>query len=465
MEKRVIKIEVFPAGFPSLPKAITKKKVAAYARVSTSSEEQLNSVDAQKSYYENLIINNPEWTYAGLYADEGISGLSSVKRESFNRMIKDALNGEIDLIITKSLSRFARNTVDTLTYIRKLKEKGVAVYFEKEDINTMDAKGEFMITLLSSMAQEEARSISENVKWGMRKRMADGKYYVPYSQFLGYKKGYETLEIVPQEAWIVRYIYYLFVCGKSPYYIVARLTELGIPSPSGLSKWRPKTVENILSNEKYCGNALLQKKYVVDYLTKKEIKNNGELPQYFVENGHPPIVDVDVWNEVQNIRQKRNIYLPTNPLSQKLFCSNCGRNYLRKIRHDLVYKDNPAAFYECKGRYAKEGKCKNSVFYEPELKELFSTAVLQLFDKHRSSVRKMLNTAFKDYQIDRRIRFPLESILSPSANTKLPQGSLEILISKAAANPDNSITFEMLNGEVFTVQGQHRTPKRRVVSG
>ena len=289
--------------------------------------------------------------------------------------------------------------------------------------------------------------------------MADGKYYVPYSNFLGYKKGSESLEIVPQEAWIIRYIYYLFICGKSPYYITARLNELAIPSPSGLSKWRPKTVDSILNNEKYCGNALLQKKYVVDYLTKKEIKNKGELPQFFVENGHSPIIDVDVWKEVQSIRQQRNITVPTYPLSQKLFCSKCGRNYKRRIRHDLSYKDNPAAFYECKGRYVKEGKCKNSVFYEQELKELFSTAVLQLFHKHRSSVQKVLNTALKECRIDCRIRFPRESTLWLTTYSNLPQGCLEILVSKAVANPDNSITFEMLNGEMFTVQGQHRTPK------
>lgn len=190
---------------PQISKRPAFKRVAAYARVSTSSEEQLNSVEAQKSYYKEYIDRHKEWVFAGLYTDEGISGLSYLRREGFNLMINDAYAGKIDLIVTKSISRFARNTVDTLTHIRKLKEKGIAVYFEKEDINTLDAKGEFMITLLSSMAQEESRSISDNVKWGYRKRMADGKYHVAYSRFLGYTKGNTTLEIDEKEAEIARY--------------------------------------------------------------------------------------------------------------------------------------------------------------------------------------------------------------------------------------------------------------------
>lgn len=257
MEERIItRVEHIPA----LPKRLAlseRKRVAAYARVSTSSDEQLNSIDAQKSYYKEYIRKHKDWIYVGLFADEGISGLSHFKRTEFNRMIADAESGHIDMIITKSISRFARNTVDTLTYIRRLKGKGVAVYFEKEDINTLDAKGEFIITLLSSMAQEESRSISENVKWGIRKRMADGIYHLPYSRFLGYEKRESTLAIVPGEAAAIRYIYYLFLAGKTAKYIATLLTESNISTPAGLKAWHPSVVVSILKNEKYCGNALL----------------------------------------------------------------------------------------------------------------------------------------------------------------------------------------------------------------
>ena len=256
---------------------IGAKESSTYARVSTSLDEQLNSIDAQKSYYKEYIGKHQNWIHVGLFADEGISGLSHFKRTEFNRMIADAESGHIDMIITKSISRFARNTVDTLTYIRRLKGKGVAVYFEKEDINTLDAKGEFIITLLSSMAQEESRSISENVKWGIRKRMSDGIYHLPYSRFLGYEKRESTLAIVPGEAAAIRYIYYLFLVGKTARYIASLLTESNISTPAGLKTWHPSVVVSILKNEKYFGNALLQKAYISDFLTKKAKKNQGRV--------------------------------------------------------------------------------------------------------------------------------------------------------------------------------------------
>ena len=204
MAERIVTVIQPRLLLPSLSQESGKQRVAAYARVSTDSDEQMGSVEAQKDYFEKLIQKRPDWEFAGIYADEGISGTSLNRREAFNRMVADALDGKIDLIITKSLSRFARNTVDTLNTIRKLKIAGVGVYFEKEDINTLDSKGEFLITLMSSLAEEESRSISENVKWGQRKRFADGKYSVPYKHFLGYRKGTDgTMEIVPEETKVV----------------------------------------------------------------------------------------------------------------------------------------------------------------------------------------------------------------------------------------------------------------------
>lgn len=272
--------------------ARTRRRVAGYARVSTDSDEQFTSYEAQVDYYTQYIKNNPEWEFVKVYTDEGISGTNTKKREGFNQMVADAISGKIDLIITKSVSRFARNTVDSLTTIRKLKEKGVEVFFEKENIWTFDSKGELLLTIMSSLAQEESRSISENITWGKRKQFADGKVSLPYKQFLGYRKGANGLpEIVPEEAETVRLIYRMFMEGKSQSYIARYLMDNNIPSPSGKKTWQVSTVESILTNEKYKGDARLQKTFTTDYLTKKMKVNEGEVPQYYVENSHPAIID------------------------------------------------------------------------------------------------------------------------------------------------------------------------------
>lgn len=235
-----------------------KRRVAGYARVSTDSEEQQTSYAAQVSYYTDYIKSRSDWEFVSVYTDEGISATNTKHRDGFNAMIADALDGKIDLIVTKSVSRFARNTVDSLTTVRKLKEKGVEVYFQKENIYTLDSKGELLITIMSSLAQEESRSISENVTWGQRKRMADGKVSIPYGRFLGYRKGENGLpEIVPEEAETVRLIYRSFMEGLSYYKIAQLLMRKGIPAPGGGTKWYGRTVESILTNEKYKGSALL----------------------------------------------------------------------------------------------------------------------------------------------------------------------------------------------------------------
>lgn len=258
--------------------AVTMKRVAAYARISTDNDEQLSSYEAQVDCYTNHIKSNPAWAFVEVYTDEGISATSIKKREGFNRMIVDALSGKIDLIITKSVSRFARNTVDTLTTVRQLKEKGVEVYFGKENIYTLDSKGELLITIMSSLAQEESRSISENVTWGIHKRFADGKVSLPYKQFLGYEKGDDGLpKIVEKEAVVIRMIYKLFLEGKTTSGIAKHLTKSKIPTPGGKEVWQQSTVLSILQNEKYKGDAILQKSFTVDFLTKKKKINEGEI--------------------------------------------------------------------------------------------------------------------------------------------------------------------------------------------
>src|SRR5665647_245391 len=303
-------VTVIPATAPRFSAqrqgVVSKKRVAAYARVSTDYEEQLSSYEAQVDYYTRHIQENPEWVYVEVYTDEGISATSTKKRDGFNRMISDALAGKIDLILTKSVSRFARNTVDSLTTVRQLKEKGVEIYFEKENIWTLDSKGELLITIMSSLAQEESRSISENCIWGQRKRFADGKVTVPFNRFLGYDRGEDgNLVVNSEQATTVRRIYGMFLQGMTPFGIASKLTADSVLSPGGKERWNAGSVRSILTNEKYRGDALLQKSYTVDFLTKKKKVNEGEIPQYYVKNNHPAIITPEVFEMVQRELERR----------------------------------------------------------------------------------------------------------------------------------------------------------------
>ena len=303
----------------AVPAATSKNearmRVAAYCRVSTDSNEQESSYEAQCRHYTEFITGNPEWELAGIYADEGISGTSTKHREQFNKMIADCGAGRIDMVITKSISRWARNTIDSLQNIRKLKELGIPVLFEKENINTMDAKGEVLITIMSSIAQQESDSISKNVRMGIQYHMQQGKPRLNTSNFLGLAKDPETgkLVIIPEEAGLVRRIYREYLEGYSPGMIAAHLTDEGIKTPGGKEIWYQSTVVSILENEKYAGDLLMQKYFVVDFLSHRVKKNTGELPQYFVEDNHDPIVPKDVFFQVQSELQRRAMlkYDPT----------------------------------------------------------------------------------------------------------------------------------------------------------
>lgn len=358
-----------------------KRRVAAYARVSTNHEEQQTSYEAQVDYYTNHIRKNPDWEFAGVYTDEGISALNTRSRTGFNTMIEDALDGKIDLILTKSVSRFARNTVDSLSTIRLLKEKGVEVYFEKENIWTFDGKGELLLTIMSSLAQEESRSISENITWGHRKRFADGKLMIPFKSFLGYKRGEDGQpEIVPEEAEIVRKIYRMYINGQSTNAIAKELTNLGIKSPKGRDLWRPQTIMSILTNEKYKGDAILQKKFTVDFLNKKMKLNEGELPQYYVTDSHPGIIDKTEWNlvqaEIEYRKTKGRHYNSLTPFSSKIICGDCGSYYGSKVWHSTdKYR---TVIWQCNGKFRNEKKCTTLHLREEQIKEFFMKAVNEL---------------------------------------------------------------------------------------
>ena len=372
-----------PLHAPVVPQA--RRKVAGYARVSTDQDEQSTSYEAQLDYYTKFIKSHGDWDFVGLYADEGISGLNTKRRDGFNAMIADALAGKISLIVTKSVSRFARNTVDSLTTIRTLKAHGIEVFFEKENIWTFDSKGELLITLMSSLAQEESRSISENVTWGQRKRLQDGKVSFAYSRFLGYRKGADGLpEVVPEEAEVVRRIYRDFIAGKTVDGIAKALTREGVPTPAGREKWQKRTVESILLNEKYKGEALLQKVFTVDFLTKKVKKNEGEVPQYYVKNSHPGIIDPEEWqlvqDEMKRRKSKEGYHHGLSPFSGKIFCECCGGAYGPKVWHSndpyrkIIWRCNEK--YHRKGKNGEAGEhCSTPHLTEEEIKEAFCRAL------------------------------------------------------------------------------------------
>ena len=388
MSEAARNITVFPATiqrYSAHNASLTeKKRVAGYARVSTDDEEQQTSYEAQVDYYTRYIQSKDEWTFVEVYTDEGISATNTKKREGFNRMIRDALAGRIDLIVTKSVSRFARNTVDTLTTIRKLKEKGVGVIFEKENIDTLDSKGELLITIMSSLAQEESRSISENVTWGQRKRFSDGKVTMPFKHFLGYARNSDgTPRLVESEARIVRQIYAMCMDGQTPSGIAAALTKQSIPSPSGLTQWSPSTVKSILTNEKYKGDALLQKSFTVDFLSKKMKPNEGEVPSYYVKNSHPAIVTEELFDMVQHelLRRKESgrKHRGDTCFSGKIVCGDCGGVYGSKVWHSTSkYR---RVIWQCNCKFKNASPCATPHLSEGEIQQAFVAAINDVLRK------------------------------------------------------------------------------------
>ena len=362
-----------------LPTMSTKKrKVAAYARVSTDSDEQFTSYEAQVDFYTKFIKANPQWEFVEVYTDEGITGTNTKRREGFKRMIQDALAGKIDLIVTKSVSRFARNTVDSLVTIRELKEKGIEVFFQKENIYTLDSKGELLVTIMSSIAQEESRSISENVTWGQRKAFSDGKVHLGYKNFLGYEKGPDGKpKIVEAEANIIKLIYKLFLEGDTFQMIAHKLTALEIKSPARKSKWSPSTIMSILTNEKYKGDALLQKTFTVDILQHKTKVNEGEVPQYYVENSHPAIINPFEWDSVQiELERRRKCgknYSGKSEFANKIVCADCGGFYGKKVWHSNTPQRKE--IWQCNQKFTKgKVKCTTPTFTIEQIRNSFIEA-------------------------------------------------------------------------------------------
>lgn len=388
--------------------ALRQRNTAAYARVSTELEEQQSSYESQISYYTDKIMANKEWRFAGIYADEGISGTQAKKRPQFQKLIRDCRAGKIDIILVKSISRFARNTVESLQYIRELKELGVAVIFEKENINTMEADGETYITLQSCMAQAESESISENVKWGKRRAYADGKVTYHYKKWYGYERGEDGQpQPIPAQAEVVREIFNNFLLGHSAKQIADSLNGRGIHRKDGETLWHASQILNILSSERYAGDVLLQKTYVKNCLTKEVVKNNGELPQYYITNAHAAIVDRGIYNRAQEELARRTskrakVDKPCTTgkskhsakfaLTDLLVCGECGTAYRRCT---WVKNGQKKVVWRCISRLEHGKKyCQNSPTIEESRLHDAITAAIREFTSGRAALLVMLQGSF-----------------------------------------------------------------------
>ena len=416
---------------PAKPEAVRASKrqlrVAAYCRVSTDDEEQLTSYEAQKNYYTDKIMTNKEWTMAGIFADEGITGTSARKRPEFLRMIRQCKQGKIDIVLTKSISRFARNTVDCLNYVRALKEFGIAVIFEKENMNTLEVDSEILITMLGAFAQSESESISANVRWGIRQAMKEGKATIQYKYLYGYRKGDDGKpEIIPDQAEVVRKIYDLFLSGTPVRGIQEYLNANSVPNINGEPKWARSAIDSILTNEKYCGDVLLQKTYIDDCINKKVKKNTGQLPMYLVQNHHEGIISRETFDAAQaelarrsagkspskkNAPTGRSRYSSKYALSDRLYCGECGTRYQRCTWRNR--DGSKRVVWRCVSRVDYGSKyCHNSPTLDEE-------------PLHRS-ILAAINSAVKDKgNIVYNLKSAMEKELAPAAGQQLSLSEID----------------------------------------
>lgn len=381
---------------------VAKLRVAPYARVSTDHEEQESSYEAQVKHFTQLIESHDDWELVDIYADPGLSG-KNVKRKNFQRLMNDCLQGKVDMIITKSVSRFARNTLDCVQCVRKLKELGIKVYFEKENLDTLQESSEFVLTIMASLAEEESRSISNNIRWSVKKRFENGEVIMTTAHFLGYtkeKKG-GALKIVPEEAITVRRIYGEFLDGYSLQEIANGLMRDGIPSPSGKERWHPTTIKSILQNEKYMGDSHLQKTYLPDFLSPRRIKNEGQADSYYVEDSHAAIISKEMFGLVQqefigrtelrsSNRTGHGKYSGKYAFSGMIICGECGETYRRHQQYNAYKK---YYIWVCK-RHENTGKenCGAKPISEEALERAFVRALNGLME-NREEILDELQSA------------------------------------------------------------------------
>lgn len=442
-------------------------RVAAYCRVSTDQEEQLTSYEAQVAYYTDKIMTNPEWTMAGIFADEGITGTSAKKRPEFLRMIRLCERGKIDLILTKSISRFARNTVDCLNYIRELKELGIPVIFEKENINTMKADSEIIITMLGGFAQAESESISQNVRWGKRQSFKSGKVAFQYSRIYGYERGEDNRpRVVPEQAAVVKRIFESYLAGMSVASIKLMLEAEGIPAAGGKPKWSEGALQYLLRNEKYCGDALLQKTYIENCISKKMKKNNGELPKYLVKDHHEAIISRSLFELVQaeiarragkrkvsdkTSKTQQSKYSSRYALTELLVCGNCGSAYRRVT---WAKRGKKKVVWRCISRLDYGTKyCKHSPTIE---EEALHTAVLAALNAAMSDKEQLIDILKSNLEIilSEKSGNDINPILLESRIRELQKAMMELVaVSAKAGNPASyEEKFKEISEEIQSLQ-------------
>lgn len=440
-------VTIIPAKPIAEQEALKRKlQVAAYCRVSTEEEEQQSSYEAQCSYYTDKIMTNPEWTMAGIFADEGISGTSTKKRDDFNRMIRKCKKGKINLILTKSISRFARNTLDTINYTRMLRAMGIGIYFEKENINTLDMDSEMLITMLGAFAQAESESISRNVAWGKRKAIQDGKIFVNFNQLYGYylqEDGSPGINL--DKAAVAKFIYQQYLLGDSLRMIKKRLDNEGILNPKGEPGWMTSSIKSILTNEKYCGDVLGQKTYKECVIGGKVMKNNGQLPQVLIQNNHPGIVARETFYEVQEEMKRRaatrspstksatgrTSYASKYALSERLVCGECGTLYRRCT---WTIRGKKKIVWRCVSRLDHGTKyCKQS----PTMEETaLQTAIMDAINRSMDSSGGLARNAAAGFLM----------ILKPQENAEFTLGEVKRRIQELTAEFD--ALFEIDGSEV-----------------
>ena len=460
-------VTVIPAK-PQMNQLSVKRqlRVAAYCRVSTEEEEQQSSYEAQCTYYTDKIMTNPEWTMAGIFADEGITGTSTKKRDDFNRMIRKCRQKKIDLILTKSMSRFARNTLDSLKYIRALKELGIGIIFEKENINTLEMDTELIITFMSAFAQSESESISANVRWGKRQAMKEGKTSVNFKKLYGYFLDSEgNPRVDSDQAEVIRGIYNRYLQGASLRMIRQELEAEGIPNPAGREKWGIDQIRNILSNEKYCGDVLMQKTFIQDCISKKVVKNTGQLPMYLIQNNHTAIVSREVYQAVQAEKARRSAtaspstktsstgrtcYASKFALSERLVCGECGTLYRR-----CTWKRNGKTriVWRCVSRldYGTKYCHQSPTMDEEPLQRAIMVAISSVM-----APKEKINELITDAALEETGKFPNSTMTLGDINRRLEELEVEFdtLFNQSGSIDKNTIRFSQIANEMASLKEQ-----------
>lgn len=448
-------------------------RVAAYCRVSTEEEEQQSSYEAQCTYYTDKIMTNPEWTMAGIFADEGISGTSTKNRDDFNRMIRRCRQKKIDLILTKSISRFARNTLDSLKYIRALKGMGIGIIFEKENINTLETDTELIITFMSAFAQSESESISANVRWGKKQAMKEGKVNSPISRLYGYGMSDSgELVIVPGQAEIVKQIFTRIMAGDSLRMIRDALNADSIPAKGG-KEWRESTVRGIITNEKYCGDVLMQKTFTQDCINKKVIKNTGQLPMYLIQNNHPGIVSRETYQAVQaelarrsagkspsrkNAPTGRSCYTSKYALSERVFCGECGTRYQRCSWHR---KNGVRVVWRCVSRveYGSRYCYQSPTMPEEPLQQAIMAAINSVMDSKETICRQITEAAVEETGI-----LPDSTMTLGEINRRLEEleAEFDTLLQQPNSAEKNAERFGRIANEMASLKEQREKVAARL---